>query len=587
MFKPEFSKFRNENIFSDALLRLSDGSSFLVHRLILGIQSQYFLALFKNSLSGDGEGDVREFLIPGIRKEIMEKILQFIYTQQIQLSKENVLEVLTVSDYLLVNDLVEMCKVFLRDSLDAQNSVKILLFAESRFHQDLFEVAQKFILRNFVQIMDTCSDLYNLDYEQFRRIVWSDFLNVRDEMFVWNACLKWINNSGRGIKEIYQVVQLVRMALMNIEDIRTHIEHHAMIIESPEARGLVEKVFKFLYDLEMSQEILQYKQALPRIPHEVIFTVGGWSEGSARNQIETYDTRADRWVRIRNEDPAGPRAYHGTVVVGERIFCVGGFNGRDYFNNCRILDTVTKEWHTMAPMNVRRCYVSVAYLNGFIYALGGYDGNMRQKSCERYDLRTNQWNMIAPMHVKRSDACATVLNGKIYICGGFNGQECMNTAEFYDPIQDVWSFITPMMERRSGLKCIAYHGKIYAVGGFNGVNRLRSCETYDPDAEHWVSIANMLNPRSNFAIEIIDDLIFAMAGFNGTFTISDVECYTPETDEWLMAMNMNVVRSGLTACILSDTVNIHDYVYPCRAELVEERRQTPIFDLSDSETENS
>ena len=36
-----------------------------------------------------------------------------------------------------------------------------------------------------------------------------------------------------------------------------------------------------------------------RVPHEILFAIGGWSGGSPTNFIETYDTRADRWVKVR------------------------------------------------------------------------------------------------------------------------------------------------------------------------------------------------------------------------------------------------------------------------------------------------
>lgn len=84
--------------------------------------------------------------------------------------------------------------------------------------------------------------------------------------------------------------------------------------------------------------------ALPRLPHEVIFAIGGWSEGLPQRYIETYDTRADRWIRVMEEDPAGPRAYHGTAVIGYKIYCIGGFDGMDYFNTCRVFDAVKKVW---------------------------------------------------------------------------------------------------------------------------------------------------------------------------------------------------------------------------------------------------
>lgn len=70
-------------------------------------------------------------------------------------------------------------------------------------------------------------------------------------------------------------------------------------------------------------------------------------------------------------------------------------------------------------MHCRRCYVSVAELNGLIYAIGGYDGHNRLNTVERYNPKTNQWSVITPMNMQRSDASACTLKGKIYATGMF------------------------------------------------------------------------------------------------------------------------------------------------------------------------
>lgn len=64
-----------------------------------------------------------------------------------------------------------------------------------------------------------------------------------------------------------------------------------------------------------------------------------------------------------------PRAYHGIVVINRLIYIIGGFDGMDYFNSCRVFDTEIFQWKEIAPMNVKRCYVSTAILDGFIYAM--------------------------------------------------------------------------------------------------------------------------------------------------------------------------------------------------------------------------
>ena len=112
------------------------------------------------------------------------------------------------------------------------------------------------------------------------------------------------------------------------------VKNHKYIIGLDEARPIIKDTMAFLYDLEIVNSktavSLTPHLAMPRLPHEVLFAIGGWSEGLPQKYIETYDTRADRWVRVANEDPTGPRAYHGTAVVGTNIYLIGGFDGVEY-----------------------------------------------------------------------------------------------------------------------------------------------------------------------------------------------------------------------------------------------------------------
>lgn len=59
-----------------------------------------------------------------------------------------------------------------------------------------------------------------------------------------------------------------------------------------------------------------------------------------------------------NTDPLGPRAYHGTVVIGTKMYLIGGFDGVDSHNSCRVFDVVTKVWADVAPMFFKRYELS-------------------------------------------------------------------------------------------------------------------------------------------------------------------------------------------------------------------------------------
>lgn len=273
------------------------------------------------------------------------------------------------------------------------------------------------------------------------------------------------------------------------------VKKNRYVENDPGTKPIILETMRFLCDLDTissgTSVITTPKFAIPRLPYEVIFAIGGWSEGAPQTIIESYDTRADRWINVSEVDPAGPRSYHGTGVIGTKLYCIGGFNGTEYFNTCSRFDAARKKWREIAPMHTRRCYVSVAVLDGKIYALGGYDGSTRQNTCERYCPKTNQWTMIPSMHFQRSDAHACIMNGKIYITGGFNGQECLNTVEYYTSQTNSWTLLPPMTSRRSGVACVAHRGFLYVIGGFNGLSRMNTGERYDPEHRAWTSIKEM------------------------------------------------------------------------------------------------
>ncbi|KAI4504462.1 hypothetical protein M0802_000012 [Mischocyttarus mexicanus] len=545
--------FRQNNLLCDAVLRLEDGGIFPIHRAILSACSTYFRALFTTTLHSREKTDV---LLPGVNSEMMNLLLEYAYLRSLDVNRDNVCQLLVTADYLSILGVLELCCEFLRQHLEPENCIGIMRFAREHF----------------------CKGLENDAYQELSKLIGADELNVKSEETVWELVLKWINHDPDGRKgHIVELMQNIRLGLLNTQFFLENVKDHAYVVGNDACRPIIIETLRFLYDLEMitqkDGEIPTPEIARPRVPHEILFAIGGWSGGNATNFIETYDTRADRWVKVEEVDPSGPRAYHGTAVVGFNIYVIGGFNGIDYFNSCRCFNAVTKVWREVAPMNVRRCYVSVAVLNDLVYAMGGFDGYHRQNTAERYNYRTNQWSLIAPMNVQRSDASATTLNDKIYITGGFNGSDCINSAEVYDPETNQWTMIAPMRSRRSGVSCIAYHGYIYVIGGFNGISRMFSGEKYSPIANAWSPIPDMYNPRSNFAIEVIDDMIFVIGGYNGVTTIYQVECYDEKTNEWYEATDMNIYRSALSVCVIMGLPNVYDYIHKHRERLMEEKRQ--------------
>jgi len=562
--------------FCDGIVRTDDGSSFLIHRIVLCGSSEYFRTLFTTTLHTKPRKDVR---INKVSAELMRMILDFMYSGKIYLCEENVAEVIETADFLGIVSLKNGCCKFIESHIDVLNCISLRRFAHEWFCKILWEKCNLKLMRNFVQVSQRSDELLDLTVQEILDIFGNDELNVKNEELVWEASIRWVNrNPEQRKRHIVDLLTQVRTGLMETQYFMEHVKDHPYVHGHEDCRPIVIETLRFLYDLEViterDGEIPTPSIARPRIPHEVLFAIGGWSGGSPTNYIETYDTRADRWIRVEEVDPSGPRAYHGTIAIGMEIFIIGGFDGVDYFNSCRAFNALDKQWREISPMHTRRCYVSVALLqNNFIYALGGYDGHHRQNSCECYNKQLNQWTPIAPMNCQRSDASATALDNSVYVVGGFNGTEVLSTAEIYCVENNQWTTLPSMRNRRSGVSCIAYHNCVYVIGGFNGISRMCSGEKYNPRTNAWTNVPDMYNPRSNFAMEVIDDMIFCIGGFNGVTTIYHVECFDEKTNEWYEATDMNIYRSALSACVLFGLPNITDYIHQHRERLMEEKRQ--------------
>ncbi|VEN43721.1 unnamed protein product [Callosobruchus maculatus] len=478
-------ELKENNQLCDATIVLDDGAEIPVHRAILCACSSYFRALFTTILHSRDKNRVH---LPGVTSEMLQKLLVYVYLRKLDITEENVYSLLITADYLSILGVLELCCKYLENNLSPKNCIGVLRFARNHFCRDLANSAWRYIMRNFTQISTESNEILSLSLTEIQEIINADDLNVKSEETVWETILRWIDyDTSARKKHIVALMKCIRLGLLDTQFFLERVKEHPYVSSSEESRPMIIETLKFLYDLEMithspnssgsashfliiwsprDGEVVTPEIARPRVPHEILFAIGGWSGGSPTNFIETYDTRADRWVKVEEVDPTGPRAYHGTAVVGFKIYVIGGFDGMDYFNSCRCLDAVAKCWKEIAPMHARRCYVSTTVLDEMIYAMGGYDGHHRQNTAEKYDHKTNQWSLIAPMNMQRSDASACTLNGKIYITGGFNGQECMHSAEVYDPEINQWSLISPMRSRRSGVSCIAYHGQQCGLEGF-------------------------------------------------------------------------------------------------------------------------
>ncbi|KAK2086276.1 Kelch-like protein 12 [Saguinus oedipus] len=164
--------------------------------------------------------------------------------------------------------------------------------------------------------------------------------------------------------------------------------------------------------------------------NEVLLVVGGFgSQQSPIDVVEKYDPKTQEWSFLPSI--TRKRRYVASVSLHDRIYVIGGYDGRSRLSSVECLDYTADEdgvWYSVAPMNVRRGLAGATTLGDMVYVSGGFDGSRRHTSMERYDPNIDQWSMLGDMQTAREGAGLVVASGVIY-CLGILSLRCRNGRE--------------------------------------------------------------------------------------------------------------------------------------------------------------
>ncbi|EEC04199.1 ring canal protein, putative, partial [Ixodes scapularis] len=565
---------RRRKVLTDAeVLCTEDGARFSVHRALLHAACP----LFRESPSALAAGvtavaaaedatssPCAAYPVDNIRGPIMAALLQFVYTNKVALSSENVLDMLLAAQRFQVR-----CGRTLVKDLglwsESAESDKVLCWAFCSFLLN-FSLRSLNRTERSQLVSKMCQEFVRISFDDLKALLSSDELNLADEGKAFSAVIKWTEaDVATRHRFLPSLLSAIRFGLCKVSFLQEEVFSHPLL-DDVDCRAALEPVHGLLDQLELHEGPQNGRpMASKHAPtcsffRDVLFVIGGWSNGSATNLVESYDCRANRWLIFPNDRDIMPRAYHGLVALDGLIYMIGGFDGSQCFNCVRCFNPVfPSRWTERACMHVARCYVSVAVLEGKIYALGGYDGDRRTNTAERYDPVINTWTLIAEMNDQRSDACATVVDNKVYIVGGFTGQQVLNTAEFYDPKVNVWTYIRAMTVPRSGVRVINYQDTVYVLGGFNGTNRLSTGRSAGHGtqstclfASHELKKRRMGRPHKKKRPPV-------KPFHPGTTTVPFVECYDAKLNSWRRVTDMNINRSALGACVAINLPNSKEF----------------------------
>uniref|UniRef100_A0AC11C3S9 Kelch like family member 12 n=1 Tax=Ovis aries TaxID=9940 RepID=A0AC11C3S9_SHEEP len=544
------NSLRKSNTLCDVTLRVEQ-QDFPAHRIVLAACSDYFCAMFTSELSEKGKPYVD---IQGLTASTMEILLDFVYTETVHVTVENVQELLPAACLLQLKGVKQACCEFLESQLDPSNCLGIRDFAETHNCVDLMQAAEVFSQKHFPEVVQH-EEFILLSQGEVEKLIKCDEIQVDSEEPVFEAVINWVKHAKKEREgSLPDLLQYVRMPLLTPRYITDVIDTEPFIRCSLQCRDLVDEAKKFHLRPELRTQMQGPRTRARLGANEVLLVVGGFgSQQSPIDAVEKFDPKTQEWSFLPSI--TRKRRYVASVSLHDRIYVIGGYDGRSRLSSVECLDYTADEdgvWYSVAPMNVRRGLAGATTLGDMIYVSGGFDGSRRHTSMERYDPNIDQWSMLGDMQTAREGAGLVVASGVIYCLGGYDGLNILNSVEKYDPHTGHWTNVTPMATKRSGAGVALLNDHIYVVGGFDGTAHLSSVEAYNIRTDSWTTVTSMTTPRCYVGATVLRGRLYAIAGYDGNSLLSSIECYDPIIDSWEVVTSMGTQRCDAGVCVLRE-----------------------------------
>jgi N-acetylneuraminic acid mutarotase len=164
-----------------------------------------------------------------------------------------------------------------------------------------------------------------------------------------------------------------------------------------------------------------------------------------------------------------PRFATAAVALDDRIYILGGFDGRRCFKDILVFETKSRRISKLGELPSSRCFGAAAVENGQIYYFGGWDGSDQLDEIIRIDPDTGDTELTGRLPSPRELITAEALAGKIFVFGGSDehGDYLEEVVEI-DPSHGSVTVIGKLPSSRARSSAVTMDHQILLIGGWEG-----------------------------------------------------------------------------------------------------------------------
>uniref|UniRef100_M4A7V5 Kelch-like family member 18 n=3 Tax=Xiphophorus TaxID=8082 RepID=M4A7V5_XIPMA len=541
-------EIRRQGKLCDVTLKVGE-HKFSAHRIVLAASIPYFHAMFTNDMV---ERKQDEILMQGMDPSALEALINFAYSGRVAIDQQNVQALLIGSSFLQLQNVKDACCSFLQERLHPKNCLGVRQFAEAMMCTALYDAANGFLQRHFVEAA-LSEEFLALRAEEVLELMGCNELNVKAEEQVFEAALAWVHHDRDRRKTLLpELLAKIRLPLCQPRFLSDRVQQDELIRCCHRCRDLVDEAKDFHLVLERRPHLPSFKTR-PRCCTSVsglIYAVGGLnSSGDSLNLVEVFDPVGNFWERCQPMRTARSRV--GVAVVNGLLYAIGGYDGQSRLSTVEVYNPETDGWTQVSSMNSQRSAMGTVVIDGHIYVCGGYDGKSSLNSVECYSPETDRWSVVTEMSVSRSATGVTVFDGRIFVSGGHDGLQIFNTVEYYNHHTDRWHPAPAMLNKRCRHGAAALGNHMYVAGGYDGSGFLSGVEVLAGVSGQWSLLVAMNTRRSRVSLVSTAGRLYAVGGYDGQSNLSSVEMLNPDTNRWVFMAPMASHEGGVgVGCVL-------------------------------------
>ncbi|KAK3087679.1 hypothetical protein FSP39_009092 [Pinctada imbricata] len=388
-----------------------EGHSFPCHKLLLAAGSPYFKAMFA---SGMMESTSNRLELPDIDRKTFEAFRKYIYTQDVDINQDNVMDLLRASSIFQVETLQHQCESFLGKEMDTENCLELYKVARCMGCKVLLDKCRPYVMEGFNGLWKS-QEFMDLEMDDIESIVKDDELVPVDEEQIVEAVLR------------QQEFCTSRFHLRNSDD----FEEVVLVVTEfdMERSGSFYQDGKCLWAFSMQQSRWYTLAPIPLKENpgndfavvsfrNDLYLSGG--ENGLKHMLK-YDSERNEWAKCDNQMKKG-RISHMMAAVRECIYVFGGMNPKTR-RESNVISSVEeysipgRRWRVMGELTTPVHSASTAIQGEKIYIMGGIlqDGTLCD-AVQMFDTRHRECKIVGQLPSGLSQPLqVTHLNRKVVI----------------------------------------------------------------------------------------------------------------------------------------------------------------------------